>query len=592
MADLSGVTTNFLATASETFEDNLSASITAGATIVPVNNASEYVNGDIAVITVDAGTNDEATFVGRKNGNQFEDCIWTEGNVSADHASGAPVVDYDSATHYNLVTKALKGIMEQDGSLKADPIREALNLSSASTNGWEVFPNTFSVASGYNKGNKSFELSVPNQDITTLLSKGMRLRLERNVAAPTQSAAFVSASSQYGTKSSPSGIAFTDDFSIEAWVYLDRHSSSVQTIASRWSGTSGWRFFLLNGQVYLQAHNAGSSNWSRVVSTPSVPTGQWVHIAAQLDMSGFSNSATTSYIMIDGNDVTSAVSRSGTNPTALVQAGNLEIGSENSGTDLLDGRVSDLRLWSAKRTQLQVQDNMNQQLTGSETNLVGYWKLDGNFNDSTANANNFTASGGAISTYAANPMNSTQYAIITNVAYSAPNSVVTVFTGTDNIIPNMTLISPYYSTQRAPYGFPASRTKWRISVPLAVESSLTSNANYGAFLSGGWNINVPVGQWRVGWYVSIYTQATTAFALNMSKTSISGLDVVAGFLASPYARRFVSPSASITYHDLAIENSEDLTAPTLFTVYSFGTSTLATTSGSAKNELYAECAYV
>lgn len=118
MADLSGVTENFFATASETFEDNLSGSISAGAATVPVNDASAYDDGDVAAITVDPGTVNEATFIGVKQGNQFEDCVWTEGNVGVGHSGGAQVVDYTSATHQSAMVKGLLQVLNQAGQIK------------------------------------------------------------------------------------------------------------------------------------------------------------------------------------------------------------------------------------------------------------------------------------------------------------------------------------------------------------------------------------------------------------------------------------------------------------------------------------------
>ena len=110
--------------------------------------AAEYADGEVVVLTVEPGTANEATFVGKKDvgSNQFIECIWTEGNTAVGHDAGSTIIDYDSATHYNLLSKALQGIMNQDGTLKYDPIADALGLGSTDLNGWEVAPYTFSVS--------------------------------------------------------------------------------------------------------------------------------------------------------------------------------------------------------------------------------------------------------------------------------------------------------------------------------------------------------------------------------------------------------------------------------------------------------------
>jgi microcystin-dependent protein len=110
--------TKFFATASELFEDNLSSSIAAGATIVPVNSITEYEDGDVVVQTVEPGTANEATFVGTVNGNQFENCVWTEGNTGVGHAAGSTVVDYIAATHLSIMTKGILKEHNQDGTHK------------------------------------------------------------------------------------------------------------------------------------------------------------------------------------------------------------------------------------------------------------------------------------------------------------------------------------------------------------------------------------------------------------------------------------------------------------------------------------------
>ncbi len=116
MSDISQVT-NLLAVASETFSDNLSASIAANATTILVNSAAEYNDGDAVVITVEPGTINEATFTGTKQGNSFVNCKWTEGNVEVGHAAGSLVIDYVSATHYNMLRKAVQNVSVENNAV-------------------------------------------------------------------------------------------------------------------------------------------------------------------------------------------------------------------------------------------------------------------------------------------------------------------------------------------------------------------------------------------------------------------------------------------------------------------------------------------
>ena len=80
-----------------------------------------------------------------------------------------------------------------------------------------------------------------------------------------------------------------------------------------------------------------------------------------------------------------------------------------------NGLVSELRVWSTARTQAEILANMNNNLTGSESGLVGLWRGDNNFNDLTANANHLTATNGATATQNANPFNLIEYGKVTKV---------------------------------------------------------------------------------------------------------------------------------------------------------------------------------
>ena len=304
--------------------------------------------GDVVVLTVDPGTANEATFIGEKDtGNQFINCVWTEGNTGVGHSSGATIIDYDSATHHYAQTKGILQFANQDGSLQAQPIRDALGLAAATANGWEVFPHTMQVSSGYNKGNRSFDITVPNQDVTSLLSPGMRLKLQRGVSAPTQSADLEQSSSQYAENTSPSGITFTDDFTVEAWVKPESYSQGY--ILSRFDNVTdsrGW-YLRFNATGTIQILGKTSTN-EYSVSYEALPLNEWTHVAATLDLSG-----NVSKMYFNGQEV--EVEYTTGSQTALVQDGDLCIGSITDGTSTFDGKIADVRLWSAVRTETEIQ---------------------------------------------------------------------------------------------------------------------------------------------------------------------------------------------------------------------------------------------
>lgn len=63
-----------------------------------------------------------------------------------------------------------------------------------------------------------------------------------------------------------------------------------------------------------------------------------------------------------------------------------------------DGLIDDVRVWSTARAAATMDADFQQELTGSETNLVAYYKFNNNVNDTTASAFNFTDGSGTFST--------------------------------------------------------------------------------------------------------------------------------------------------------------------------------------------------
>lgn len=388
-------------------------------------------------------------------------------------------------------------------------------------------PDTFT----YN-GNRSYTLVFNSTDLTDTLSEGMKLRLTRTVSAPTQCADLESGSSQYFNKTSPAGMTFTDDFVVGAWVKLE--SYGVGGIMSRYNGTSGWIFRInSDGSVFLGGYNGGAANFSIVQSYQSIPLGKWVHITAQLDMSAFTATSTTSYIMIDGVDVPCTVTRSGTNPTALVQAGNLEVGSYN-GSTFFDGKIAQAFVSSAKITQANVRTLISQGLTASlisTHSIVSAYSFDGNANDlNTSNANNLTAQGSAAATSVDSPFGNylggtLEYGIVASKPTYSTNTTVVVQVPEGCAIPTSGGISSVsYSTNDVPYGFPRDEGQWKITT-IGKSGFTTGTLSVGVGATLNRRITIPIGSWKVG-YESIVqlngssgTQEYETF-LNTSTTAI------------------------------------------------------------------------
>jgi hypothetical protein len=435
-----------------------------------------------------------------------------------------------------MISKGVLKHANQDGSLTNAAVKAALGITADPTGSWNLLdggaPTVSSVTAN---GNRSYTINFAS-DYSTTLSPGMRLKTTRTVAAPTQCTS-LNGTTQYYSKSSPSGMTFTDDFTVSAWIKVSSYATGI--IASRYNGTSGWQFYLnASGQLFLMGLNAGAANTSYVNSYQSVPLNKWVHVSAQLDMSTFTATTTTSYVMIDGVNVPALVTRTGTNPTALIQAGDLQIGAANGAATFFPGKIAQVAIYSAKVTQATILASMNQTLTGSETSLVSAYTFNNSINDLSANANNLTAQGSAVATNADSPFgyqaggtisSTLDYAIITNIATTA----VTVQVPEGCTIPTTGGVAGVsYSTVKTPYGFPGDKSKWNILTIIKTDHNNGASTADVYYNVGSISLAVPSGAFELK--ANINGQATTAgasthgFAAAIAATAGNAYEITRG----------------------------------------------------------------
>ena len=408
-----------------------------------------------------------------------------------------------SATRENNLIDGILEHANQDGTLITQAVRDALSLGVGSGTGWEVgsLPDVSTVT---DNGNRSYDITFASA-IDSILSEGMRVRTTRNSAAGITCFS-LDGSNDYLNKTSPAGMTFTDDFTVSAWVYMTSYPAADTAIASRFNNTNGWLFGVkTSGQITLQGYNGGAGNASYINSYQSVPLNKWVHIAAQLDMNTFTATTTTSYIMINGKDVPASVARGGTNPTALVQAGNLEIGSYNGGNGPFPGYIKDVAIYNSKVTQATISASRNQPLTGSEANLISAYSGANTTDLNTTNANNLTAQNGAVTGFASAPWGNRglsttlDYGLVMSV--SGSTAVVQVPEGCT--IPTTGGVSAVaYSVMASPFGFVSDKGRWIVGTYINAQSNvaLTSNATW---YNLNHSITVPIGKWLLGFQLGV-----------------------------------------------------------------------------------------
>ena len=129
----------------------------------------------------------------------------------------------------------------------------------------------------------------------------------------------------------------------------------------------------------------------------------------------------------------------------------------------------------------------------------------------------FTISGDLTDKYSAGmriklTQTTAKYFIITKVAYSSPNTTITVYGGTDYDLANATITNPYYSVVKAPQGFPLDPDKWSVE---QTDSSLRSQDTPTAstwYNLGTTNcqLSIPIGIWEVSFKVCVAVVAPSA----------------------------------------------------------------------------------
>jgi hypothetical protein len=128
-----------------------------------------------------------------------------------------------------------------------------------------------------------------------------------------------------------------------------------------------------------------------------------------------------------------------------------------------------------------------------------------------------------------------KYGIITDIAYSDPNTTVTVFLGEDYDMDNETINSVYYSTLKAPQGFPTNPNKWTVYTldnSSRTQSSPTSGTWYNI---NSEQIDIPMGSWKLGYWCSSQINKAAAGSITLlSSLSTSTSSEISGSIWTNY----------------------------------------------------------
>lgn len=536
---------------------------------------TDPVTGETITVVSEATAVD---FRGHVDGSNLEIDEIAPGYTDAGSSVGDIVIVRPTTQWADNIASVLGVSLNDDGSLKA--VTE--------NPGWTALAYTPDTVTYL--GNRSYECVFNSVDLTGALSNGMRLRFTRTVAAPTQCTS-LNGSNQYWSKSSPVGMTFTDDFVVSAWVKLSSYSGSDMTIVARYNGTSGWAFKLdTSGRLLLAGYNGASTNNSFLRTYQSLPLNKWVHLSAQLDMSAFTATSTTSYAMFDGVEVPIEVVRSGTNPTALVQAGDLQIGARN-GSEFFPGKIAQVAIFNAKVTQATMRGYISQGLSGTEPNLISAYSFNNSINNlNTTNANNLTANGGAVATNADAPWTkgsnnvpsgTNDYFIQTAIQYTGGNTVQTVQVPEGCTIPTSGGVSAVvYSSNDVPYLFPKSKKRWYLTTLFRQGLTFALSTSWNSPVGG--SLSIPAGSF------DIYLLSTLFFA----NSTTAGQDIMGSLSTSSTAETDaditqtarLSSGSGTTVQGTPAATTSTIDASTATTLYLIGR--VSSTSGTSNPQFY------
>lgn len=180
----------------------------------------------------------------------------------------------------------------------------------------------------------------------------------------------------------------TSAITVEAWINADTWKSSIWagTVVGKQVGSPDRGYCLTVGEGGKAEFTVAIGNaWHKATSPAIMGLLAWYHIAGVYD-------GAFVRIYINGQLQASTPITGAMNP-ATGTALNIAENPSWSGR-YFDGRIDEVRIWNVARSQSEIADHMNAEITGSETGLVGYWKFNEgsgtSLGDATSNGNNGT----------------------------------------------------------------------------------------------------------------------------------------------------------------------------------------------------------
>lgn len=201
-------------------------------------------------------------------------------------------------------------------------------------------------------------------------------------------------SSQSASVADTVPLSITGDLTLEAWIKMESLAAPM-VIMAKYDTNSNRRSYTLyvnnaDSKMYFVASSDGNYNADAANST-ALSTGVWYHIAVS-----YNAAAGTCAFYLNGvaDGTGSGLDTSIQNNTSRFWIG--ASGNNDVGENFFDGLIDDVRVWNDIRTAPEILNNKEDEVSGGSSNLVGYWKLNNDYTDSTANVATLTAAGSPV----------------------------------------------------------------------------------------------------------------------------------------------------------------------------------------------------
>jgi len=147
-----------------------------------------------------------------------------------------------------------------------------------------------------------------------------------------------------------------------------------------------------------------------------------------------------------------------------------------------------------------------------------------------------------------------------------------------HLMANSAITNNYYSTQKAPFGFPLDITKWRIMITSGADDKQTNPTSGTYYNLGSLAITVPIGVWKVMYMTCFEMKASNSVSLiygraTLGSTTSNSLDRFENYSVAS------SGSAGALQHTLPVmrQSTEVLTTKTTYYMNAVANITLGKT---------------